>query len=111
MKNGVGNCMDDKEKDRYRESVKQYLREMKMMEAINNNDLEYTKFGNSNQKIGLKDGKPGKAYSEEIDGIKIPLKSGMAITTNLKLRDKRVISLVSDLLVDQTDSVRSLRQQ
>ena len=35
----------------------------------------------------------------------------MAITTNLKLRDKRVISLVSDLLVDQTDSVRSLRQQ
>ena len=72
MKNGVGNCMDDKEKDRYRESVKQYLREMKMMEAINNNDLEYTKFGNSNQKIGLKDGKPGKAYSEEIDGIKKP---------------------------------------
>ncbi len=47
----------------------------------------------------------------ETDGIKIPLKPGMAITTNLKLRDKRVISLVSDLLVDQTDSVRSLRQQ
>lgn len=47
----------------------------------------------------------------ESDGVKIPLKAGMAITTNLKLRDKRVISLVSDLLVDQTDSVRSLRQQ
>ena len=47
----------------------------------------------------------------ESDGIKIPLKPGMAITTNLKLRDKRVISLFSDLLVDQTDSVRSLRQQ
>ena len=43
--------------------------------------------------------------------VKIPLKSGMAITTNLKLRDKRVISLLSDLLVDQTDSVRSIRQQ
>ena len=28
----------------------------------------------------------------------------MAITTNLKLRDKRVISLVSDIFVDQTDS-------
>ena len=72
MKNGVGNCMDDKEKERYKESIKQYLREMKMMEALNNNDLEYTKFGNSNQKIGLKDGKPGRAYSEEIDGIKKP---------------------------------------
>ena len=47
----------------------------------------------------------------ESDGIKVPLKSGMAITTNLKLRDKRVISLISDLMVDQTDSIRSLRQQ
>ena len=47
----------------------------------------------------------------ESKGIQIPLKPGMAITTNLKLRDKRVISLVSDLLVDQTDSVRSIRQQ
>ena len=47
----------------------------------------------------------------EKDNIKIPLKSGMSITTNLKLRDKRVISLISDLLVDQTDSVRSIRQQ
>ena len=45
------------------------------------------------------------------DDIKIPLKPGMSITTNLKLRDKRVISLVSDLLVDQTDSIKSIRQQ
>ena len=49
--------------------------------------------------------------SLESDGVTIPLKPGMSITTNLKLRDKRVISLVSDLLVDQTDSVRSIRQQ
>ena len=47
----------------------------------------------------------------ESKGVKIPLKSGMAITTNLKLREKRVISLVSDLLVDQTDSINSIRQQ
>jgi HlyD family secretion protein len=46
-----------------------------------------------------------------VDGVKIPLKAGMSITTNLKLRDKRVISLVSDIFVDQTDSIRSLRQQ
>ena len=46
-----------------------------------------------------------------VDGIEIPLKAGMSITTNLKLRDKRVISLVSDIFVDQTDSIRSLRQQ
>ena len=51
-----------------------------------------------------------KPYLES-KGIKIPLKPGMSVTTNLKLRDKRVISLVNDLLVDQTDSVRSIRQQ
>ena len=50
-------------------------------------------------------------FNLEAKGIKIPLKSGMAITTNLKLRDKPVISLVSDIFVDQTDSIRSLRQQ
>ena len=47
----------------------------------------------------------------ESQGVRIPLRSGMAITTNLKLREKRVISVISDLLVDQTDSVKSLRQQ
>ena len=45
------------------------------------------------------------------DGTQIPLKPGMSVTSNLKLRDKRVISLVSDLLVDQTDSIRSIRLQ
>ena len=58
---------------------------------------------------------PVKLYLErsylESDDLKIPLKAGMSITTNLKLRDKRVISLISDLLVDQTESVRSIRQQ
>lgn len=47
----------------------------------------------------------------DTQGISIPLKAGMAVTTNLKLRDKRVISLISDVFVDQTDSIRSLRQQ
>ena len=47
----------------------------------------------------------------ESSGVRIPLRSGMAVTSNLKLREKPVISLVSDLLVNQTDSVRSLRQQ
>ncbi len=43
----------------------------------------------------------------ETQGIKVPLRSGMAVTTNLKLRDKPVISLLSDMLVDQLDAVRS----
>ena len=30
----------------------------------------------------------------------------MAVTANLKLRDKRVISLISDMLVDQTDIIK-----
>ena len=51
-----------------------------------------------------------KPYLEH-KGARIPLRSGMAITANLKLRDKRLISLISDMLVDQTDSIRSIRQQ
>jgi HlyD family secretion protein len=51
-----------------------------------------------------------KPYLES-RGTRIPLQSGMAVTANLKLREKRVISLVSDMLVEQVDSVRSLRQQ
>ena len=51
-----------------------------------------------------------KSFLESEETI-IPLRSGMSVTANLKLREKRVISLVSDLLVDQTDSVRSIRQQ
>ena len=47
----------------------------------------------------------------ERKGVKIPLRSGMAITANIKLRDKRLISLISDMFVGQTDSIRSIRQQ
>jgi HlyD family secretion protein len=43
-------------------------------------------------------------------GVTIPLRAGMAITANLKLREKRLISLLSDLLVNQTESIKSLRQ-
>ncbi len=51
-----------------------------------------------------------RSYLQTKD-IKVPLRSGMAITANLKLREKRVISLVSDIFVDQTDSIKSIRQQ
>ena len=44
------------------------------------------------------------------NGKVINLQSGMAITGNIKLREKRVISLISDLLVQQADSVRTIRQ-
>ena len=51
-----------------------------------------------------------KPYLEH-KGARIPLRSGMAITANLKLRDKRLLNLISDMLVDQTDSIRSISQQ
>ena len=47
----------------------------------------------------------------ENKGVRVPLRSGMSVTANLKLRDKRLISLLSDMLVDQTDSIRGIRQQ
>ena len=44
------------------------------------------------------------------DGTKIPLQAGMTITTNLKLRDRRLIELLSDLFSDRSDSLKRLRQ-
>ena len=51
-----------------------------------------------------------KDYLESRGNI-TKLRSGLAITANLKLREKRVISLLSDLLVDQTESIKTIRQQ
>lgn len=44
------------------------------------------------------------------DNVKIPLSSGMSISSNLRIRDKRLITVVSDLLAGQFDSIKSLRQ-
>jgi HlyD family secretion protein len=46
----------------------------------------------------------------QADNVKIPLSSGMSITSNLRIRDKRLITVVSDLLSGQFDSIKSLRQ-
>lgn len=54
--------------------------------------------------------KLNKSYLET-NGIKIPLKPGMSVSANLKLRDKRLVSILSDLLVDQSDSLNKIRQQ
>ena len=43
--------------------------------------------------------------------VRVPLRSGMAITANIKLRDKKLISLISDIFVDQVDSIKKIRQQ
>ena len=51
-----------------------------------------------------------KSYLEN-KGIITPLRSGMAVTANIKLREKSVISLLSDMLVNQVDSVKKIRQQ
>jgi HlyD family secretion protein len=44
------------------------------------------------------------------DGKVIPLQAGMTITTNLKLRDRRLIELLSDLFTNRADSIKRLRQ-
>ena len=50
-----------------------------------------------------------KNYLQTND-VRIQLKSGMSLQANLRLRDKPILSLLSDLLVDKTESVKSIRQ-
>ena len=47
---------------------------------------------------------------ETKDGTSIPLQAGMTITTNLKLRDRRLIELLGDLFNDRGESLKRLRQ-
>lgn len=44
------------------------------------------------------------------EGTVIPLQSGMTVTTNLKLRDRRLIELLSDLFTNRGESLKRLRQ-
>lgn len=44
------------------------------------------------------------------EGNTINLQAGMTITTNLKLRDRRLIELVSDLFSNRSESLKRLRQ-
>ena len=47
---------------------------------------------------------------ETKEGLKIPLQAGMTITTNLKLRDRRLIELLGDLFTNKSESLKRLRQ-
>ena len=46
----------------------------------------------------------------ENKGIRVGLQSGMSITANLKLREKRLISVVSDIFNYNNDALQRLRQ-
>lgn len=51
-----------------------------------------------------------KSYLETREGNKIPLQAGMTITGNLKLRERRLIEILSDIFVNRGESLERLRQ-
>ena len=67
--NGVMDCMNDDEKARFKETMRSYYRNQKLMEVIYNNDADYTLFGNSNQKIKVSKGKAIANESDVADGV------------------------------------------
>lgn len=46
----------------------------------------------------------------ETKGIEIPLRTGMSVTSNLQIRNKRAITLISDFFSGQLESIKALRQ-
>lgn len=54
--------------------------------------------------------KLAQSYLRTKEGGKIALQSGMTVTTNLKLRDRRLIELLSDLFTNRSESLKRLRQ-
>jgi hypothetical protein len=67
--NGVGDCMSDAEKNRFKETMRAYYRNQKLMEVVYNNDADYTLFGNSNQKIKVSNGRAVANESDVADGV------------------------------------------
>ena len=55
-------------------------------------------------RIGLE-----RSYLETKEGTRISLQSGMTVTSNLKLRDRRLIELLSDLFSNRSESLKRLR--
>lgn len=51
-----------------------------------------------------------KSKLQTKEGMIIPLQSGMTITSNLKLRDRRLIELLGDLFNNRSESLKRLRQ-
>jgi HlyD family secretion protein len=47
--------------------------------------------------------------SLQINGRKIALQSGMSVSTNIRVRDRTVLSIFTDLFVDKTDSLKNVR--
>ena len=43
-------------------------------------------------------------------GFSIPLQAGMTVTANIKLRERRLIEIVSDMFVNQQESIERLRK-
>lgn len=89
--------------------------------------FDYTRFGTlpgSVKSIGADAIEPDAEYPEytfpvtltleksslEIKGMTIQMKSGYAISANLKLKEKRLITILSDLLSNQYDSLQTIRQ-
>jgi HlyD family secretion protein len=44
-----------------------------------------------------------------INDKKVPLQSGMSISTNIRVRDRTVMSIFTDLFVDKTESLKNVR--
>jgi multidrug efflux pump subunit AcrA (membrane-fusion protein) len=47
--------------------------------------------------------------SLDVNGRKVPLQSGMSISTNIKVRDRTVMSIFSDLFSRKTESLKNVR--
>jgi hemolysin D len=44
-----------------------------------------------------------------VNGKKVPLQSGMSVSVNIRVRDRTVLSIFTDLFTSQTDSLKTVR--
>ena len=68
----AGNCGGKENQAQLKRAIELQHIQLHLTAVINNNDMEYTRYGNFNEKLGIKGGKATSVEDDVVDGVKNP---------------------------------------
>jgi hypothetical protein len=68
----AGNCGGEANQKLLQKAFENHHIMQQLTAVINNQDIEYTRYGNFNQKLGMKAGKVSRAEDDVADGVRVP---------------------------------------
>lgn len=68
----AGNCGGKENQAQLKRAIELQHIQLHLTAVINNNDMDYTRYGNFNEKLGIKGGKATSVEDDVVDGVKNP---------------------------------------